>query len=178
MITCKYCGASYETFHSTCPSCGAPLQMDMTSEKIVAEKIRHICEEHMNGDFKAGESIPPKRLDKIKKSFSVFPNGKKIFLYCDTTPFRTGKEGFLICEDGVYWHNSWTTPTNRNFLNWETFKKREVVRKHYDLDLGKGDVIEMAELGSNALRETVVKLFKHIRDVLNESGDRSPLAKP
>jgi len=64
----------------------------------------------MNIDFKDGESIPDKRMDKIRKSFSVFPNGKEIFLYCDTTPFRTGKQGFLICEDGVYWQNSWTTP--------------------------------------------------------------------
>jgi len=127
MVTCKYCGVSYEAFRSTCPSCGAPL----------------------------------------RKSFRVFPNGKEIFLYCDTTPFRTGKEGFLICEDGVYWQNSWTTPTSRNFINWDMLKKREIVRKHYDLDLGKGDVIEMAGLGSNDLRESVAKLFKHIHDALN-----------
>ena len=169
MVTCKYCGVSYEDFHSNCPSCGAPLQMEtMPEAQIVVEKIRQVCDEHMNSDFKDGESIPEKRMDKIRKSFQVFPYGKQIFLYCDTTPFRTAKEGFLICEDGVYWQNSWTTPTNRNFLNWETFKKREIVHKHYDLDLGKGDVIEMAGLGSHALRETVAKLFKHIRDVLNE----------
>lgn len=138
--------------------------------QIIAEKIRQVCEEHMNSDFKDGESIPEKRMDRIRKSFQVFPHGKQIFLYCDTTLFRTAKEGFLICEDGVYWQNSWTTPTHRNFLNRETFKKREIVHKHYDLDLGRGDVIEMAGLGSNALRETVAKLFKHIRDVLNESN--------
>ncbi len=169
MVTCKFCGASYETFHSTCLSCGAPLQVEKTEVQITAEKIREVCDEHMNSDFKDGESIPEKRMDKIRKSFQVFPHGKQIFLYCDTTPFRTGKEGFLICEDGVYWQNSWTTPTNRNFLNWETFKRREIALRNFDLDLGKGDAIEMAGLGSNALRETVAKLFKHIQDALNES---------
>ena len=174
MFTCQYCGASYETFHSTCPSCGAPLQIKKeelsgkTEVEIIADKVRAICDDHMNSDFKEGGSIPPKRLEIIRKSFQVFPEGKQIFLYCDTTPFRTGKEGFLICEDGVYWQNSWTTPTSRNFINWDTFKKREIVRKHYDLELGKGDVIEMAGLGSNDLRESVAELFKAIRNVLNE----------
>lgn len=174
MVTCKYCGVSYEAFRSTCPSCGAPLEIkkegvsEKTEAQIIADKIREICDEHMNSDFKEGGSIPKKRMEIIRKSFQVFPSGKKIFLYCDTTPFRTGKEGFLICEDGVYWQNSWTTPTSRNFINWDTFKKREIVRKHYDLDLGKGDVIEMAGLGSNTLRESVAKLFKHIHAVLNE----------
>jgi hypothetical protein len=174
MFTCKYCGASYETFHSTCPSCGAPLQIkkeempDKTEPQIRADKVREICDDHMNSDFKDGESIPDKRIEKLRKSFRVFPNGKEIFLYCDTTPFRTGNQGFLICEDGVYWQNSWTTPTNRNFINWDTFKGREIAHKKYDLDLGKGDVIDISGLGSNELRESVAKLFKAIRDALNE----------
>jgi hypothetical protein len=174
MVTCKYCGASYETFHSTCPSCGAPLQREKeaapenTEVQTIADKIRQICDDHMISDFKAGGSIPKKRMEIIRKSFQVFPDGKQIFLYCDTTPFRTAKEGFLICEDGVYWQNSWTTPTSRNFINWDTFRKREIAHKGYNLDLAKGDVIEMSGLGSNALRESVAKLFKAIRDALNE----------
>jgi hypothetical protein len=167
MVKCKYCGVSYEDFRSTCPSCGAPLQVEKGAQ-VIADKIRQICDDHMNSDFKEGGSIPKKRMEVLRNSFQVFPEGKQIFLYCDTTPFRTGKEGFLICEDGVYWQNSWTTPTSRNFINWDMFKKREIMRKHYDLDLGKGDMIEMAGLGSNALREAVAKLFKHIQDALNE----------
>lgn len=160
MITCKHCGVQYETFRSTCLSCGAPLKIEKgevpekAEAQIIAEKIRQICDHHMNIDFKDAESIPDKRIDKIRKSFSVFPNGKEIFLYCDTTPFRTGKQGFLICEDGVYWQNSWTTPTNRNFINWDNFKIRKITHKKYELDLGKGDVIDLAGLGSNTLGGT------------------------
>src|SRR5688572_13483104 len=174
MITCKHCGVQYETFRSTCCSCGAPLQIEkegvpeQTEAQIMADKIRHICDDHMNIDFKDGGSIPNKRMDKIRKSFSVFPNGKEIFLYCDTTPFRTSGQGFLICEDGVYWQNSWTTPTNHNFINWDTFKRRKITHKKYNLDLGKGDAIELSGLGSNALEELVVKLFKDIHAVLNK----------
>jgi hypothetical protein len=174
MITCKHCGVQYETFRSTCLSCGAPLQIEkeevpkQTEAQIIADKIRQICDHHMNIDFKDGESLPDKRMDKIRKSFPVFPNGKEIFLYCDTTPFITGKQGFLICEDGVYWQNSWTTPTNRNFINWDTFKRRKITHKKYDLDLGRGDVIDLSGLGSNALQELVAKLFKDIHDALNK----------
>ena len=174
MITCKYCGVHYDTFRSTCPSCGAPLRIEeegvpeKADAQIISHKVHRICDEHMSRDFKDGESIPEKKMDKLRKSFRVFPNGKEIFLYCDTTPFRTGNQGFLICEDGVYWQNSWTTPTNRNFINWDTFKRREITHKKYELDLDKGDVIELSGLGSNALEESVTKLFKHIRDALNE----------
>lgn len=57
MVTCKYCGVHYETFQPICPSCGAPLQEaapKKTEAQIIAGKIRQICEQHMNRDFKDG----------------------------------------------------------------------------------------------------------------------------
>jgi hypothetical protein len=180
MVTCKYCGVSHEVFRSTCFACGAPLQVEMkgvpekTEAQMIVDEIRRICDTHMVRDFKDcrdfkdGESISDKRIDTLRKSFRIFPIGKEIFLYCDTTPLGTGKRGFLICEDGLYWQNSWTTPTNRNFITWDTFKNREILHKKFDLDLAKGDIIDMSGLGSNKLRELVAKLFKQIHDVLNE----------
>ena len=174
MINCKYCGVYQETIKPNCPSCGAPMQVEekKTSEKteaqILAEKIARICDHHMSRDFKDGTSIPPKKMDAINKLFPVFPTGKKIFFYCDTTPFGTGKHGFMICEDGIYWHNSWTTATNHNFINWDTFKDREFAHKKFDLDLGKGDVIDVSGMGSNGVREILATLFRQIHAVLNE----------
>jgi hypothetical protein len=176
MFTCKYCGVHYQTFHPICPSCGAPYQIEApkTKAQTLADKIRQICEHYLNRDFsdnwdfKDGACISDKRMEIINKSFRVVPIGKEIFLYCDTSPIRSGKRGFLICEDGVYWQNSWTAPTNRNFINWDTFRKREITHKKFDLDFGKGDVIDMAGLGSHAIREKVAKFFKQIQDSLNE----------
>lgn len=174
MITCAHCGVHYEVFRSICPSCGAPLQIEKpadskkTEAQFLAQKIRLICDDYINSDFKDGESITDKMMDKIRKSFRVFPNGKEIFFYCDTSPFRTGKQGFLICEDGIYWQNTWTTSTNRNFLAWDVFKNRELAHKQYDMELGKGDVIDVSGLGDDTLRETVVKLLKQIQNALNE----------
>lgn len=176
MFTCKYCGVHYQTFHPICPSCGAPYQIEApkTEAQTIADKIRQICEHYLNRDFsdnrdfKDGESISDKRMDIIRKTFRVFPNGKEIFLYCDTTPLRTGKRGFLICEDGVYWQNAWTTSTSHNFISWDMLKKREITHKQFDLHLGKGDAIGLAGLGGTALREKVAQFFRQIQDALNE----------
>lgn len=180
MFTCKYCGVHYQTFHSICPSCGAPYQTEekesaqKTEAKIIGEKIRRICHHYLNRDFsdsrdfKDGESISDKRMDFLGKTFRAFPIGKEIFLYCDTTPLRTGKRGFLICEDGIYWNNAWTTSTNRNFISWEVFRTREITHDKFDLFLGKGDAIGLAGLGSKALKEKVAQFFKQIQDALND----------
>ena len=67
MINCKYCGVYQETIKPTCPSCGAPMQVEekktskKTEAQILAEKIARICDHHMSRDFKDGTSIPPKR---------------------------------------------------------------------------------------------------------------------
>lgn len=182
MVTCRYCGVYSETFRSTCPSCGAPLQMEeevpeKTAAQVPADKIRQVCDHHMNRDFKDGESIPDKRMDKFRNSFRIFPDGKDIFLYCDTTPFRTGGEGFLICEDGVYWQNSWTTPTNRNFINWETFKNRQItlyVIRPYDR-LAERDEMEDAYYASGdwrqGPREAILALIENYTDIVFEADE-------
>lgn len=172
MFICKYCGVHYQTFPSICPACGAPIQMkaEDTTEKARIDKIRRVCERHLNTEFKDGECISDKRMDTLRKSFRVFPEGKEILLYCDTTPLRTGKRGFLICEDGVYWQNTWTTPTTHNFINWDTFKRRKISQTKFDLAFDKGDVIDLSGLGGKDLRDLTLKLFKQIQDVLTESS--------
>lgn len=179
MFTCNYCGVHYLVFHSICPSCGAPVKVETESaEKKDAQirngKIRRLCDQYLNRefnnnqDFRDGESISDKRIDTMRNSFRAFPIGKEIFLSCDTSPIRSGKRGFLICEDGVYWQNSWTTPTNRNFISWDVFQKREIAHKKFDLILGKGDVIDMAGLGGREIRDNVASFFKQLQAILSE----------
>jgi len=55
-------------------------------------------------------------------------------------------------------------------MNWDTFKRRKITHKKYDLDLGRGDVIDLSGLGSSALQESVTKLFKNIHDALNRQS--------
>lgn len=176
MISCHYCNASYEAFQSICSACGAPLRVDesasteKTDAQIITEKIRRLCRQNIFmyniSMFQLGDSISEKKIRTIVKSFSVFPNGKEIYFYCDTSPLNNGKQGFMICEDGIYWQNSWFKPTKRNFLPWDRFKEREITLKKYDLDLGAGDIISLAGLGRKPLFTIVEGIFHHIQKIL------------
>jgi hypothetical protein len=177
MISCQYCGSTYEAFQPTCAACGAPLpvhQIKVTEspKTHIIEEIRRYCCQHLRmhfiKEFQVGTSISEKKLKTIKKSFRNFPQGKEIFFYCDTSPLNNGKQGFLICEDGIYWQNSWLKHTNRNFLPWNKFKEREIVLEKYDLCLGAGDVISLAGLGKKVLFSIIEKIFKRIQTILSE----------
>jgi len=175
MITCQYCGASYQEFQSTCSGCGATLQRTArfdAQEKIqtsIAEKIRQICEAYEDAkEFRPGDAIPEKKLRTAKKIFNAFPEDKEIFLFCDTHPLDKGKRGFIICEDGFYWHNNWATDTNRNYLSWDDFAKRELNLKHFTLEMGRGDAIGLAGLGSDVKRDKALRLLTEIKNVLME----------
>jgi hypothetical protein len=180
MISCQYCGFSHEVFQPTCAACGAPLRAGQEkvtgkSQAEVMEEIRRLCRQSIIlfnvGLFMNGNSIPDKKMQNIKKSFSVFPNGREIFFYCDTTALNNGKQGFMICEDGVYWQNSWLKSTSRNYLPWKTFKERVIVLKHYDLSLGMGDIISLAGIGRKVLFPIIEKLFQRIQLALKESNE-------
>lgn len=179
MISCQYCGSSYEAFQPTCAACGAPLRdsqerVNKKPQAEIIEEIRRLCRQNIIlfnvGLFLDGESIPEKKLAVAQKSFNVFPNGKRIFFYCDTTALNNGKQGFMICEDGLYWQNSWVKPTNRNFLPWDKFKDREIILKHYDLSLAMGDSISLAGIGRKVLFPIIEKLFYRIQNVLKENS--------
>jgi len=179
MITCQYCGFSHDAIQPTCAACGAPLKegQSKVTEKNraeVIEKIRRHCRQSIIlynvGLFMDGNSIPEKKMQAIKKSFLVFPNGREIFFYCDTTPLNNGKQGFMICDDGVYWQNGWLKPNDRNYLPWDKFKEREIALQKYDLLLGAGDLISLAGVGRKVLFPIIEGIFERIQFFLKETN--------
>lgn len=172
MFICQYCGTSYAEFKSPCARCGASLdrQEKASSHKIgsLDEKIRQICTPYEDArEFLPKDALSAKKLRAAEKNFTLFPQDKEIILLCDTHPLRKGKRGFIICNDGIYWQNTWAAKTNRNYLAWDEFAKRELKLKHYHLHLGRGDVIGLSGLGSDVKREKAERLLKEINDVLN-----------
>jgi len=196
MITCQYCGASYQEFQTACSGCGATLKAPgKLKERAVANQfrqivdgfaeavgqsaptsgvtnIRQICEAYEDAkEFRPGEAVPDAKLKTAEKEFAIFPKGKEIFLFCDTHPLNKGKRGFIICEDGLYWHNNWATDTNRNFLSWNDFAKRELKLNGFNgftLELGRGDAIGLAGLGSDEKREKALRLLTEIKNTLTK----------
>jgi len=175
MITCQYCGASYQEFQTICSGCGATLQKSgkvgnqMGAAQSIPDQIRQICEAYEDAkDFIPGDTIPEKKLRTAKKIFTVFPEDKAIFLFCDTHPLNKGKRGFMVCDDGLYWQNNWATDTNRNYLSWDDLAKRELNLKHFTLELERGDAIGLAGLGSDVKRDKALRLLTEIKNALKE----------
>lgn len=173
MITCEYCGVSYQTFQSLCDSCGAPLAVGVGETAVFPTnlppriaQIKQICERYEDGTkFYPGEAIPERTLEIAIKSFPAFPQAEDILLFCDGTPMGSGVWGMVISQDGLYWKNSPTVATNRNFLAWDDFAKRAVKRHKSTLELGRGDVINIAGFVGHAARQKAERLLKEIHAV-------------
>ena len=176
MIICQYCGTLYQEFQTTCSSCGAILKATgkvgdkEEMHRSIPAKIRQICEAYEDAkEFRPGEVISNAKLKTAEKEFTLFPKGKEIFLFCDTHPLNKGKRGFIICEDGLYWHNNWATKTNRNYLSWNDLAKREPRLNGFNgftLELGRGDAIGLSSLGSDEKREKALNLLIEIKDAI------------
>jgi len=175
MITCQYCGASYQKFQNICSSCGARLLKNgkMGNKKgttqLTDERIRQICAAYEDAkEFRPLSALSEKKLKAAKKTFKVFPSEESIYLFCDTHPLDKGKRGFILCQDGIYWHNNWANETNRNYLAWEDFAERKLRLKGFAVDLGRGDSIGLAGLGSDIKRDKALRLLFEIQSALKE----------
>jgi len=167
MFKCQYCGALYKEMQSTCSSCGATLTQKKAARLPNDERLKEICKSYEDAkEFRPLGAISAKKLRTAKKHFKLFPSEENIFLFCDTTPFDKGKRGFIVCESGLYWHNNWANDTNRNYLAWEDFAERELKLKGFALDLGRGDTIGLAGLGSDVKRAKALHLLTEIRNAL------------
>ena len=178
MYICPFCKTSYDALIEQCLQCGASV---FHGEKTGSAKqakdasfneIRQLCEHYMLRyvkEFHDYEAVSNAKKAKIIKAFSVYPIDADVFLYVDTTtPLRSGKRGFMVCSDGIYWQNHWSTRTQRNFLSWNMFKNKVIELNGYDLDLGEGDAIGLTGLGDVALREVVRDMFLRIQEILRE----------
>ena len=59
--------------------------------------------------------------ENIQTNYPESPIINNVYLICDTTPFRTGKRGFIISQQGLFWNNHKIARTNRNYLDWREF---------------------------------------------------------
>ena len=171
MIVCQYCGASYQKMQPTCSACGAILKSkeNSTANTALPARIRQICEAYEDAkEFRPFSALSERKLKTAKKTFTIFPSEESIYLFCDTHPLNKGKRGFILCQNGIYWHNNWANKTNRNYLAWEDFAERELKLKGFTVDLGRGDTIGLAGLGSDIKRDKALRLLTEIQSVLKE----------
>ncbi|QJD86424.1 helix-hairpin-helix domain-containing protein [Cohnella herbarum] len=130
------------------------------------DNLTDICAEYSGGDYYVEEAIPGNKLFNARQSFPI-PAEERVIAFVDATVFGSGKNGLAICASGVYWHNDWTTDTERNFLDWMEFAEVHIRRAGvHDIELGVGNVFNMS--GSSFRKDVLVSLLKEIQDEIIE----------
>jgi len=132
MFHCEYCRTQFAEHQPNCPNCGAQIQAGPGARAAnavtvgMSKAIREICEPFDDEDgFYFDDSIDEKRMKTSRERFNIPPE-EKIWLLYDDTLLGTNREGFAVCESGLYWRNMWTTTSKRTFLSWSDFASRSI----------------------------------------------------
>jgi hypothetical protein len=172
MFRCEYCHTELKEHQPNCPNCGGILRLLVKNSgsrdvPIGVLSLADLCLPFDDEDqFYFDDSIDAKRMKTVRERFAIPPN-EKIWLVYDGTIFGSNREGFAICEGGLYWRNDWTTQSKRAFLPWDEFCKRTIQIAEMEIKLGRGDNIGFATGSGAALDRKVLKLLVAIQDVLS-----------
>ena len=168
MFICKYCGTEFTEHKPNCPNCGAPIKASK-STTTSASSLREVCLHYEGTDHLfIDETIDKKRMETIRASFQI-PKDETVIMVYDDTIFGNNKVGFAICTNGLYWGNDWSVESKRKRLTWEEFATREIRLVKLQISLGKGDNLGVAGNGSDEVRETIEKMLREIRELLNSA---------
>lgn len=128
------------------------------------DAIVDICANYSGADYYVEDMIPVAKLANARASFPI-PNREHVIMLIDATVFGSAKNGLAIGESGIYWHNDWTTKSNKTFLDWNEFIEAEISQKgRYEIEIGSGNFINMS--GSSFKKDILVTLLHEIQDYI------------
>lgn len=84
----------------------------------------------VNNYYKSGEI--PERIGINASRYFNITVGEEIFSIYDDTIFGSCKNGFAICESGIYWRNLMSNPM---YISWNKYKDLDL-----DADIGQGRI--------------------------------------
>lgn len=129
---------------------------------IDRDNLTDICANYSGADYYVEEMIPGNKLFNARESFPI-PARERVIAFVDATVFGSGKNGLAICASGIYWHNDWTTHTEKTFLDWMEFAEVHIRRVGiHDIELGAGNVFNMS--GCSFRKDVLVSLLQEIQD--------------
>lgn len=80
--------------------------------------IQELCKDVSFRKLYKWNNIPQKILNNAVAGLGI--NNDEIVLFYDSSSFDNGKTGLAICNNGIYWKNSFCTP---RYLSWNSFRK-------------------------------------------------------
>jgi len=162
---CEYCGVENPPGRSLCIACGAVLKSDEKEKsKTLVDQMLAVCEDYEGFSWcHTVGAISAKRMANARKAMHI-PEEKTVVMLYDETIFGSNRQGFAVCEDGLYWKNDWAVKTKRTYLSWEEFRERKIMIKGKEIWLGRGDKIEVAAHSYD--KEKIAELLQRIHDVV------------
>ena len=171
-IVCEYCETKNPLSNSHCLSCnavlrGGPSPQSKAGLDSFSTAVMKLCEPYEASEWcNIQETAAPKKLARATETFGI-PADEQILVLYDDTLFGSNKNGFAICREGLYWRNSWDTPTKRTSLSWEKFVERPIKLEGSSVDFGRGDQISVTASSSED-QQQIVAFFRKLQELLRD----------
>lgn len=130
-------------------------------DTMIQDQLLAIINSYNSDDYYKYGRIPSKKLESAVQHYPVDPDDTPLALI-DSTVFGSAKTGMVVGLKGIYWKNSWTVKTDRNFLSWEELAESnaEISQTAHDIQLIPGCAFGMS--GSSMKKDLVVNLLNQI----------------
>lgn len=102
--------------------------------------IKELCKDISFRNLYNWNNIPQKILNNCTYSLGI--NNDEVILFYDTSIFENGKVGLAVCNNGLYWKNSFCSP---RYLTWNAFRKRKILYDDNHIYIGEDENCLMNE---------------------------------
>lgn len=128
-------------------------------------KLTEVCSRYTSPSFYVAELIPKDKLQNALKTYPLNDGGKPIALI-DATVFGSAKNGMLIGEHGLSWHNS-VVKSKVSTMLWAELSVLAITVVGSQIKIGNDAVFETA--GSQFDKKKIVTLLELIGDTWMKS---------
>lgn len=105
------------------------------------EELKELCAKYSIRNFYVTGAIPQEKLNNATESMGI--SGNVIALY-DSTAWGGSREGFVICDNGLYWKNIFNPP---RFLSWDQIRKIQLSYDDTNIYIGDSERIFITTSG-------------------------------
>lgn len=102
--------------------------------------IQELCKDISFEKLYNWNKIPQKKLNNAVVGLGI--NNDEIVLFYDSSSFDNGKTGLAICNNGLYWKNSFCS---QRYLSWNSFRKTNLSYDNKHIYFDQNDEFYMYE---------------------------------
>lgn len=139
---CDYCGSVIQLSGEERANVGEILHVMNVPKADCVEIIKKICASYRPEDneferYLAGESLctTGAGVCEMIKGYFKIPDEEDIFFIYDYSWSGSAKYGFVICTNGIYFHQGWFKKPG--MYSWEEYKKIQIFANNGNMHMGR-----------------------------------------